>query len=178
MQVDGSFDWDEQRIDSVECTLEGYEGWVIRPEIDVTDRGLRIRRLVIEPVEETPQPGITSRMLQRIRTGELIAAVRTLSDAFTNLAGTPPLTETKRVPGRAGRGDMFYAQWAAEYVKSLAASGNPAKDMAAMHNMEIRQVRNLIQACRTRGMLTATIPGRAGGDLTEKAMELLAVRGR
>ena len=45
--------------------------------------------------------------------------------------------------------------------------------MAARHHKSASQVRNLVHACRKRGMLTAAPPGRAGGELTARAIELL-----
>src|SRR5690349_21216891 len=46
--TDWSYDHDEQRFDEIVCELDGYPGWRILPDVAVTDRGLLLRRLVIE----------------------------------------------------------------------------------------------------------------------------------
>ncbi len=172
--VDWSLDWDERRFDYIACELDGYPGWRVLPEVDVTDAGLRLRRLVIEPAGPvTPDAGITTRMLRQIRTGLLIASLRAASRQAMRYGGrAPDLSVATRV-GRRGRDESYYARWAAEYVGALTRSGNPAADLAARHNLSASQVRNLVHACRKRGMLTAAPPGRAGGELTARAIELL-----
>src|SRR4249919_1448383 len=75
--VDWSYDHDERRFDQIVCELDGYPGWRILPEVDVTEAGLLLRRLVIEPAgPAAPPAGITTRMLRQLRTGDLIAALR------------------------------------------------------------------------------------------------------
>lgn len=68
---------------------------------------------------------------------------------------------------------MYYARWAAAYADALARSPQPVADLAARHNLSPSQIRNLMHACRRRGMLTASPPGRAGGELTQRAVQLL-----
>ena len=75
--------------------------------------------------------------------------------------------------GRRGRDDVYYARWAAAYVDALARSPRPAADLAARHSLSASQIRNLMHACRRRGLLTASPPGRPGGELTPRAVQLL-----
>ena len=72
--VDSSVDEDEQRLDELILEIEGYPGWRIIPDVEVTERGLRLRRLVIEPSRplKPGDSGITTRMLRDIHTGPLI----------------------------------------------------------------------------------------------------------
>jgi hypothetical protein len=171
--VNWSYDNDERRFDEIVCELDGYPGWRILPEVEVTDAGLLLRRLVIEPANGMPGPGITTRMLRALRTGDLIAALR--AAAWQNeqiFGGAPDLSVTTRV-GRRGRDDLYYARWAAEYADALTRSGNPVAELAARHHLSASQVRNLMHACRKRKMLTPAPPGRAGGKLTARAIELL-----
>jgi len=171
--VDPSVDEDEHRFDELLCELEGYPGWRILPEVAVTDRGLLLRRLVIEPANGMPESGITTRMLRQLRTGDLIATIRAAASMHKQLFGdAPDLTVTTRV-GRRGRDDGYYARWAAAYTEALARSPRPVGDLAARHNLSASQIRNLIHACRRRGMLTASPPGRPGGELTPRAVQLL-----
>lgn len=171
--VESSYDADERRFDEIVCELDGYPGWRILPEVAVTDHGLLLRRLVIEPANGMPEPGITTRMLRQLRTGDLIAALRAAKRQHEQLFGDgPDLSVTTRV-GRRGRDELYYARWAAEYVDALARSPRPVEDLAARHNLSASQIRNLMHACRRRGMLTASPPGRAGGDLTPRAIALL-----
>jgi hypothetical protein len=171
--TDWSYDHDERRFDQIVCELDGYPGWRILPEVAVTDRGLLLRRLVIEPSDGMPEPGITTRMLRQLRTGDLIAALRAAARQNEQIFGdAPDLSVTTRV-GRRGRDDLYYARWAVAYVEALARSARPIEDLAARHNLSASQIRNLMHACRRRGMLTASPPGRAGGELTPRAIALL-----
>lgn len=176
--VDSSFDEDEQRFDELtaEAEIAGdprWQGWRIVPDVEITPRGLRLRRLVIEPSgPDTPPSGITTRMLRDLKTGPLISTLRVAAAQSKALFGTPDLSIGHRV-GRGGRDERFYAEWAREYVAACARSVHPVADLAARYHVSASQVRNLTYACRKRGMLTRSLPGRAGGELTEKALRLL-----
>jgi hypothetical protein len=167
------YEWDERRFSRIVCELDGYPDWRILPEFDITETGLRLRRLVIEPSEPgVPASGITTRMLRQLRTGDLLAALRAATRQVVALTGAPDLDVSHRA-GRRGRDDLYYARWAAEYADALTRSGNPVAEMAGRHHLSASQVRNLVHACRKRKMLTAAPPGRAGGELTARAIELL-----
>ena len=75
-------------------------------------------------------------------------------------------------PGRRGRDDAFYAEWAARYV-SLLNHPRPVAELARQHNYSESQIRNFLHEARKRELLTAAPTGRAGGSLTDKAKELL-----
>ncbi|MGH9895934.1 MAG: hypothetical protein ACREA0_28900 [bacterium] len=91
-------------------------------------------------------------------------------------------------PGRASRPDFYYAIWAQRYVRALnAGSSSPVADVAMRHDMKPTQVRDLLREARRRELLTSLTdestrddlgrkrpPGLAGGQLTEKAIALLA----
>ena len=125
--LDSSYDEDERRFDQIVCELDGYPGWRILPEVAVTDRGLLLRRLVIEPSDGMPEPGITTRMLRQLRTGDLIAALRAAARQHEQIFGdAPDLSVTTRV-GRRGRDDLYYARWAAAYVEALANRRGPSR---------------------------------------------------
>jgi len=76
--------------------------------------------------------------------------------------------EATRRPGRAGREDAFYAQWAALYVDK-ARSKAPIAELANEYGLRPEQVRDLVHTARERGLL-----GRGrDGLLTKKAHLLL-----
>jgi hypothetical protein len=157
------------------CDIEGFRGWQVVAEVATTDAGLQIDRLTVEPWGDVVPPGgITTRMLRQIRTGAIIASYRAAARAIGAILpeAAPDLSVSERV-GRRGRDDRFYARWAAEYVNALTRSGNPVAEMAARHHLSASQIRNLVYACRKKDMLTAAPPGRAGGELTARAIELL-----
>lgn len=171
---DWSYDFDERRFDRIVCELDGYPGWRILPEVEVTEAGLLLRRLVIEPSGSVPPAGITTRMLRQLRTGDLIAALRAASRQSARYVGeSPDLSVNTRV-GRRGRDDLYYARWAAAYTDALTRSARPVADLATRHHLSPSQIRNLMHACRRRGLLTASPPGRPGGQLTSRAISLLA----
>ena len=158
----------------VTCDIEGFRGWQAEAVISSTDAGLQIDRLTIKPWgDAVPPGGITTRMLRQVRTGAIFASYRSAARALSFvLDAAPDLSVSERV-GRRGRDDRFYARWAAEYADAFTRSGHPVAELAARHNLSPSQVRNLVYACRNKKMLTAAPPGRAGGELTARAIELL-----
>lgn len=172
--TDWDYDWDQQAFTKIVCELPGYPGWRILPDVAVTEHGLVLRRLVIEPAGGMPGPGITTRMLRELRTGELLAALRAAQRQVSALApGVPPDLAVSSRAGRSGRPDRYYAEWAAAYTEALARSAHPVDDLAAQYHLSPSQVRNIMHACRKRSMLTVPPPGRAGGELTIRARLLL-----
>ena len=88
--------------------------------------------------------------------------------------GLEPKRMTKTRPGRRGHDPAFYAEMAASYVKALrSGSRTPVRDLARELKYSEPQMRDLIHAARTHGMLTSAPPGRPGGELTPTAIELL-----
>jgi hypothetical protein len=81
------------------------------------------------------------------------------------------------IPGRPGRDDLFYAQWARRYVKALeAAPRSPIAHLVATSDNPGTtgdEIRARIRRARERELLTSTPKGRPGGELTDKAKALL-----
>ena len=137
----------------------------------------RDRQAFTKIVCELPGPGITTRMLRELRTGELLAALRAAQRQVSALAPeVPPNLAVSSRAGRRGPPDRYYAEWAAAYTEALARSAHPVDDPAAQYHLSPSQVRNIIHACRKRGMLTVSPPGRAGGGLTLRARLLLETK--
>jgi hypothetical protein len=80
-------------------------------------------------------------------------------------------------PGKRGRPDVFYAGVAKRYVELLISSSAPTKDLADELGKPVTSTRDLLHQARQRGLLTSPSKGLAGGELTEKARELLTVPG-
>ncbi len=76
-------------------------------------------------------------------------------------------------PGRAGRPDIFYATLAMRYVEKLG-SNTEVRDLADELFISSSQIRNLLYESRRRKLLTKPAhAGRAGGELTPKAIRIL-----
>jgi hypothetical protein len=145
---------------------------------------------------DIPKNGLTARALRRIHLGialELVYEVlprwierergveyRPLSlSGFTSAAAGAP-----RRPGRKGRDDSFYAAVSAAYVDALRrGSRQPVVDAARTLGeagggvYKPAYVRDLLHVARGRGLLTRPPRGRAGGELTGKAIEALRQHG-
>jgi hypothetical protein len=72
------------------------------------------------------------------------------------------------------RRDDLYARVAEAYVAAFnAGSRTPAADVARRWKMSAGKIRDLLFKARRRGLLTAAPDGKLGGELTDKARELL-----
>jgi hypothetical protein len=88
-------------------------------------------------------------------------------------------------PGRRQKDDHTYALWANRYVWALAQPGaarSPntfiaAADSASGIPRGAKQVENRIRRSRDLGFLTRGERGRAGGELTQRSIDLLAELG-
>jgi hypothetical protein len=150
-----------------------------------------------EDPSAVPPEGIPGRALRAIKLG---VPLKRFSGFLRGLERNPTFAKqllgpfgiqpgskiVRRRPGRAGRLDSFYLAWAAAYVEQLAAgSRRPVRDLAEHPPKVIRgyvsdgnvtsvaTVRDFIHQARVRDLLTDSPPGRAGGELTPKAKQML-----
>lgn len=84
----------------------------------------------------------------------------------------------RRRPGRAGWPDAYYAEWSDRYVGIAKASRRPILELWREEQSTGRPtsyefVRDTIDECRRRGLLTRPGSGRSGGDLTPKCRQIL-----
>jgi hypothetical protein len=139
----------------------------------------RLKQLVIEGSSRDRPAEITSDALRSL---SLRKIQRELDEIIGRWAKRDPLTHrlTKgfaesRRPGRRGRDDVEYAAVADVYIKHVRLNSSAPVERAAEElNYSTSTVRALLNKARNRGLLTRAGPGRAGGDLTEKAKRLLA----
>jgi hypothetical protein len=86
-------------------------------------------------------------------------------------------TLQKPYPGRPGRDDLFYAQWAERYVEALdVAPDKPIKHLVDVGDEVVTgdEVRARLRRARERGLLTSPArKGVPGGELTDKAKRVL-----
>jgi len=152
--------------------------WVTSAEFDVSGGDLRLRKLVIEPKSlRTPDSGLTTNVLRSIRIGDLYKKGRSrmkMPPPYGPWFGVGP-NEFHRVPhpGRRGRPDSFYAQWAREYLVLVRLGPKPLKRLAQKRKVSESQARSFLYEARRRDLLTDSLPGTAGGTLTEKAKAIL-----
>jgi hypothetical protein len=106
---------------------------------------------------------------------ETYATSSRFCEIAVGMFGADHVTELERArrPGRRGRGDLFYARWAAEYVEALRESDRPNVVIAERHGYGVSTVRELVHEARHRDLLTPGSRGKAGGSLSDKAIELL-----
>jgi hypothetical protein len=166
---------------SAEFHVAAQDGQVVITDLRI---GPSVSGDVFNPPPAMPPGGLTARTLRSVRFSEVLEHARsTLAEIAdsTGLAGDSGLSretlDAPRRPGRRGRPDLFYAEYAAEYVAAVRrGSRRPVPDIAATHNETPAYVRDVLHAARTRGLLThPPAKGRPGGVLTEKALAVLAV---
>lgn len=114
---------------------------------------------------------VTARLLRDVPFGDIIEQIR--RNVRAQVPTFAPGIEHQ--PGRRRQPDEFYAAVAAAYVQALeAGSRSPARDIADARSYSRSMVNNWIHEARRRDLLTEAPPGRAGGELTERARALLA----
>ena len=126
-----------------------------------------------------PLGGITASLLRRV----------SLSD-YAQFAGRVPAALTgdlveKEVPrprrpsqrGRKPRSERAVAEIAQCYAETVSAgSSRPVAEVALKKRIPEATVRNVIHQARQQGLLSKTLQGRVGGQLTAKAKKLLRRR--
>ncbi len=118
---------------------------------------------------------ITSTLLRRVPVERLIRlAQQGVPSEIAELPWREWVTTDRSRPGRLGRPDIEYAQHAELYVRVLRSGvPKPTAQLAEQLHLSPVQVRNIIGQARKRGLLTSAPKGRAGGELTELAIEIL-----
>jgi hypothetical protein len=145
-----------------------------------------------KPYREAPDGGITSQHRTLLNIDELrLRAFQVVADNFAQVSDRPHWRRDVAVwqtieaaesalgdpqsPGRRPRTPTLYARVAASYLRQ--ASRN-RRVYEAMHEMDYPfyhqdTLRDLVKECRKQGYLTAAPKGRAGGQLTDKALRVL-----
>ena len=140
--------------------------------------------------DRVPAGGLTSRKMRETPFeachGQLTAIVATLEKKLGarmwgpgspwSQAGLQPTTSPGRRRGRPGHSDEYLARVASVYVKH-ASKREAMRCTGDELDKGTEQARELVKLARRRGLLTPGIRGRAGGQLTQHARQLLGLPG-
>jgi hypothetical protein len=178
----------------VESPREG--GWTVAYRLAPQDGQPVIAEVRVTPPKRLPSGGLSTAVLRSVHLSEpmevwpeVIRALErqhgpeVIQRAFVERPGfSAAAARQPRRPGRGGRSDIYYAQAAQDYVAIINKGGPGARTptkvlaqrapFARLRNSE-QAARDTIHAARVRGLLTRSQSGRAGGQLTEKAISLL-----
>jgi len=139
---------------------------------------------VLGAAAQLPAGGLRAEVLRQVTLGEYRQFIpdfqawrskqagRTLRVTLPAAALETPVITPK--PGRRPKPDEYYAKFAKEYVDALPRSRSPVADISADHQISQGKVRDIIHEARQRRLLTKTRQGRVGGELTERARNILA----
>lgn len=176
----GDPQWDQfDDTFSFQHRLDKHRDWIVKATFSVISTGPNLVSVAVAPAAlSAPKNGLTTDVLRAIRIGDLYARARgwlSLGPPHGPWFGTDPSEFNEvRHPGRRGRDDSFYAQVAARYVHLLTSTDHaPAVGLADEMTVSVSSVRGLLHEARRRDLLTHAPPGRAGGQLTDKARRLL-----
>jgi hypothetical protein len=176
----GAPQWDQDgETFSFQHRLDKHRDWIVKAIFTVIGTGPTLVSVSVAPAAlSAPESGLTTDVLRAVRVGDLHARARdwlSLGPPDGPWFGTDPAEFNEvRHPGRRGRDDSFYAQVAAWYVHLLTRADHaPAAALAEQMKVSVSSIRGLLYEARRRGLLTNAPPGRAGGQLTDKARGLL-----
>jgi hypothetical protein len=167
---------------SCAMTVPGHDSWVVEARFDVAGRGgVQLVSLNLSPLSvlpSPPDPPLTTAVVRSVRLEPLYQWVRKFLPHSQALGiyvepDASAFRGSKR-PGRRGRPDSEYLEVAVRYVHLVRDSGSPTKLLAEELHVSQSAARDLVHEARSRGLLTATTQGVKGGELTEKALKLLA----
>ena len=163
--------------------LPGFDGWRVNARLErdagqliVTEVRVYCDRWWEQIDNATDVPNTTRRVTTTVldavslREIELLANVEFQRRGHSGRVASP--TKARH------RTDLDLARWARSYA-DLVASGDarPNATLAKRHRMESEAVAEIIRKCRGRELLTrpsgGSVAGRAGGELTPKAIALL-----
>jgi hypothetical protein len=130
--------------------------------------------------EAAPNGGLTTTALRAVAVSQLAADALRESRKWELVGLT--LMSAGMLPGNApgahGRDDTYYARLARMYLYLVQARHpRPVKELADFFGVSVRTTESQIREARNRGLLTRPEPGRSGGELTDKARDLLKEQG-
>jgi len=127
--------------------------------------------------------GITARMLRaELRLSPIQQRVAYLTSQAAELTFQlePDFGALDRPVATGGRSpsNVSLAMWASRYVEALSVTRSPNKTVGERHGLTASQVRDRVNRARKAGLLTTGGGrGRQGGELTEKALQILSREG-
>ena len=163
-----------------EMEIEGHEQWIVHAEYSV-DTGIDLIGISIygkRGLSSAPTTQLTTTVYRKVHFDRLFQMASNGLAARQQLGLVVDVDASEfrhnRRPGRAGRPDDFYVGVAARYVELLGTSRSPIEAVAKEMEISRSQARDLIRETRVRGLLSWSERGKKGGQVTEKALRLLA----
>lgn len=129
-----------------------------------------------DPNRPVPLGGLTKDVLRGILLTPIFQAIQ--EDPYRGMSLAPHGIDPEadlmalRRPGRRGRDDRFYAEWADRYLQKCVTSRRPVPDLKEETGWEVRTIRGFLDEAVERGLLVRS-KGRPGGQLTPDAQKLL-----
>lgn len=131
----------------------------------------------VRALPQPAQPRLTTAVVRSAMTGDLERLARRLIADWSDQGFMFPRGaaghRTARPRGSYGNGDLFYAQVAARYVELSTETDKAIEVLAKEMGAKVSTTRNRIYRAREKGLLTSPGQGRTGGELTERAANLL-----
>ena len=174
--------------------VDGLDGLQVDCVVQLREGIAEVVELRIRPAETNwlndpafvpntpPRGGLTTRSLRKVHVDAIKRALRDLLERpHPGTMGERRRQDPNyrlwaegfhRRPGRGGRSDLEYAQLARDYVELLCEPG-ASKQLADSMFIDPAQVRNLLTEARRRELLSPAPRGRQGGELTQKALDIL-----
>lgn len=127
---------------------------------------------------DDPTGSITTRWLRKLGNSAALSRVdEVIEGALVGEYLGEEWRRRVRRPGRSGRPDAHYAEWAMRYVAALGSESAVRtlveEEIAAGRHTTEAAVRANVNKARTRGLLTQAPSGRAGGELTDLGKQVL-----
>jgi hypothetical protein len=178
-------EYTDDAMDYLAVIGRAADDWLVRLDFKLDDNGPRIAAIELRPSSTATDPRVGSAYLRRMGLGAVLESVDDLllvDYQISKLAGGKWRRRVPR-PGRGGRPDGYYAEWAAVYVAALEESPSaPIKLIVERKAAEGEyvteaQVKACLNRARVRGLLTRVPSGqRSGGCLTKAGRALLEGR--
>lgn len=156
--------------------------WRLRLRLAPPADNPQVVEISLRPAGDVPQrhTAIGTRLIRRLGYGDVLEELdRWFSDAMIARRLGEAWSRPVARPGRRGRAAVEYAVWARDYVTALEADpGRPIRWMiekAAEEGVTRTEpeIRWYLTEARRRDLLTPAPRGRAGGQLTPLAKQLL-----
>ena len=141
---------------------------------------------ILGPRAEVPEGGLTSTLLRSVRLPKyqahavaVVAAWRRAGVERLEQSGLPGTDlDVESRPRKMGRPDRFYAELAADYVRSLAKSRRPIAEIVKRRKLSPERVRDMVHEARERKLLSPGRQGAPSGYLLPLAERLIGIRHR
>lgn len=156
-------------------TLPG--GWEATYTVRRRSGAVEVVSVTVAAVGAVPPGGFTSRDARRLRPARAATRAAEALPIHTPDPFWPVFAREYRTS--AAHTDLWYASLAALYASVASTSPRDAVDLVASylraHGAPYHRstVRDMVSETRHRGFLSAPVPGRAGGAVTEAAVEVL-----